>query len=434
MSGAIPLKIMRRMTSMRRKEIMSLTTGIRRNVATGVVTIVALMGSPIGTAIAQMQQQPVQPTQPAQAQERRVKHALPEDIAKVGTRAMLQEQLQYPHESVPIDATTWDLLHPWYVGTAAYPMLSKNSSSASVQAPWTEIQFPTASFQYQFELNKSILAGTEDKLEARLVVTPLQSSDTTLRLHVSNAEIIGSEEFGSPDLGAVPSSCESTGPVCTFTWHAPTADKQYWGMLKLQATVTVEGTSDEFDVSEIFFSSPMVAGKFTGSFQERMDNGSLVIDAGVDVQRRMVCQVTANLYSADKEIPLQHARLRLLMEPSMKTVSFRFFGKIFRDYGDEGTFRLQDLKAQCANVSYPPEWFMHPSQYQTELAALSKKPIPPREPTHIFFARDDYSYTTRSYPVSAFSNEEFQSPQKTRRLQIYDEIKARKNGQEPTQP
>ncbi len=339
---------------------MLLTTGIRKNVASGVVTIVALMGTAIGTAMAQTQQPPSQPAKPPQAQERRVKHALPEDIAKVGTRAMLQEQLQYPHESVPIDATTWDLLHPWFVGTSPRPMLSKEVASqvaslnVSGQDQWTQVQFPTASFNYQFELNKTILAGIEDKLEARLVVTPLQNSDSTLRLHVSNAEIIGSEEFGSPDLGAVPSSCESTGPVCIFTWHAPTADKQYWGMLKLQATVTVEGTSDEFSVSEIFFSSPMVAGKFTGNFQERMDNGTLVIDAGVDVQRRMVCQVTANLYSADNEIPLQHARLRLLMEPSMKTVSFRFFGKIFRDYGDEGTFRLQDLKAQCANVSFPP--------------------------------------------------------------------------------
>lgn len=53
--------------------------------------------------------------------------------------------------------------------------------------------------------------------------------------------------------------------------------------------------------------------KLTGAFQERMDNGSLVIDAGVDVQKRMACFISANLHSVDKEIPVQHARLRLLV-------------------------------------------------------------------------------------------------------------------------
>lgn len=48
----------------------------------------------------------------------------------------------------------------------------------------------------------------------------------------------------------------------------------------------------------------------------------------------------------------------MIVDPSMKTVSFTFFGKTFQDYGDSGAFRLQDVQAQSRNLSYPAELFM----------------------------------------------------------------------------
>ena len=48
----------------------------------------------------------------------------------------------------------------------------------------------------------------------------------------------------------------------------------------------------------------------------------------------------------------------MIVDPSMKTVSFTFSGKTFQAYGDSGAFRLQDVQAQCRNLSYPAEWFM----------------------------------------------------------------------------
>jgi hypothetical protein len=266
-------------------------------------------------------------------------------------------------------------------------------------------------------MNKTILAGTQDQLQARLVITKTGTTDPAKGVHIVKAEVIGSREFGSPNLGTVPFSCGVSGAACTFTWHAPSADKQNWGDLHLQVSVTVDGIPDGFVIGESFYSSPMVAGRFTGDFQERLDNGSLVIDAGVSVQKHMACFVSANLYSAAGSTPLQHAERRMLVDPSMKTVSFQFFGKIFRHYGDSGAFRVQDLQAQCKNLPYPAEWFLDQAAHQAEWQAFQENPPSIKEPGRIYFEYDTHSFVTRSYPLTSFSDAEWQSPEKTRALQ-----------------
>jgi hypothetical protein len=163
----------------------------------------------------------------------------------------------------------------------------------------------------------------------------------------------------------------------------------------------------------------MVAGKFTGLFRERLDNGSLVIEAGIEVQKRLACFVSANLYSVDRELPTHHAERRMILDPSMKTVAFTFFGKIFRDYGHEGVFRLQDLQTQCENLSYPPEWFLDSEAHQAQLQELQTKPAAAREPTRIYFEYNAYTYTTRRYVNSVFADREWASPESSRKLDMY---------------
>jgi len=220
----------------------------------------------------------------------------------------------------------------------------------------------------------------------------------------------------------VPFSCDRTGLACVFTWRAPSAEKKYWGALTLRVTVAVDGRNERFVVGEDFYSSPMVAGRFTGEFQEELENGSLVVDAGVDVLKHMACFVRANLYSADAATPLQHVERRMLVDPSMKTISLTFFGKIFRDYGDQGKFRVQDLQASCENLPYPAEWFIDEAAHEREWREFQKNPPATDEPARIYFEYDTYSYTTRSYPLGAFSDAEWQSPEKTQVLEAYRKL------------
>jgi hypothetical protein len=283
------------------------------------------------------------------------------------------------------------------------------------------VTIPSNLPSYQFDINKTILAGTQDQINAQLKVTSADGS-TPLAAHVIKAELIGDDYFDSPALGGVPFSCD--GSSCSFQWKAPSTDKKYWGSLELQVTLTVEGTDDEYVARQSFYSSPMVDGSFNGNFTEHLVNGSLVIEAGVDVQKRMVCFVSGNLYSVAKETPVQFVQRRMIVDPSMKSISFTFFGKIFRDYGYEGTFRLQDLQAQCENLPYPPEWFMDSLAHRAELQAFRETHQPAPEPTRIYFAYSTDSYVTHSYAANEFSDAEWQSPEKTRKLEALEKLAA----------
>jgi hypothetical protein len=364
--------------------------------------------------------------------ERHVKHASLGDGTVQGRLAVLEEYYRYPPGSKAIDSSYWDYLHPWNVETQPRPMISQEAMGqiALPQSPRKDEEeianqvqsyLQSSPLLYHFEMNKTILAGTGDQLEARLTIT---SAGKPSPFQVSSAEMIGDEVFGSPNLGEVPFSCDTTGLECVFIWQAPSAEKKYWGVLTLRVTLTVDGSKDGFVVGEDFYSSPMVAGRFTGTFQEKLENGSLVVDAGVAVQKHMACFVRANLYSAGNGTPLQHVERRMLVDPSMKTISFIFFGKIFRDYGDQGTFRVQDLQASCENLPYPAEWFIDEAAHEAEWREFQKNAPATDEPRRIYFEYDTYSYTTRSYPLGAFSETEWRSPEKTQILEAYRKLAA----------
>ena len=347
------------------------------------------------------------------------------DASARGSLAVYEDFAKYPPESRPLKSWNWDLLHPWLTEGSLMSLVplqtlrqleSLQNSGLTEDEALQRVGMPSSLPRYQFEMNKTIVAGTQDGISAQLTVTPVDDSNTPLHIHISKVELTGDDYFGSPSLGSVPFSCETANTACTFRWSAPSADRKYWGSLELSVTLTVEGIDGEFMARQSFYSSPMVAGRFNGNFSEHLDNGSLVIDADVDVQRRMACFVSANLYSVDKDIPTQFVQRRMIVDPSMKTVSFTFFGKIFRDYGYEGVFRLQDLKAQCENLPYPPEWFMDSLAHRVELQAFRNSHQTTMEPTRVYFKYNDFSYATRGYAISEFSNEEWQSPAKTRKL------------------
>jgi hypothetical protein len=354
------------------------------------------------------------------------------DASARGGMAVYKDYTKYPPDSRPLDSSNWDLLHPWLTDSSPLPMIpnglahqmdSLRTAGFADEEIMSRIVIPPGP-RYQFDMNKTVLAGTEDQLEARLTVTPGRGFIEPPRVHITKAVLTGDDAFGNPPLGTVSFTCEDQRPVCTFHWKAPSAEKQYWGVLDLVVDVTVEGAADSFVVRQSFYSSPMVAGRFTGKFQEKLQNGSLIVDVGVAVQKRMACFVSGNLYSVDKEVPAVHAERRMIVDPSMKTIALTFFGKIFRDFGHEGAFRLQDLKTQCENLPYPPEWFMDSLSHQVELQAFQNNPPATREPTRIYFAYSNATYTTQRYASGVFSEQEWQSPEKNRKIEAFKKAAA----------
>ena len=151
----------------------------------------------------------------------------------------------------PCDTWDWDLLHPWSTDSTPVSLvplqtirqlLSLSNSGLAEEEISQRLTMPANLPRYQFDANKTIVAGTQDEIRAQLQVT--SPDGTTLPIHVIKAELIGDDYFGSPSLGGVSFSCDAVGTACIFQWSAPSADRKYWGALELQVTLTVEGMDD----------------------------------------------------------------------------------------------------------------------------------------------------------------------------------------------
>jgi hypothetical protein len=355
---------------------------------------------------------------------------------------------QYPPDNMAIDGSNWDLLHPGLVESQPLVMMPKpvldqlaslTASGATRDDIRRAVTVPHGLPLSQFEMNKTILAGTKDQLVARLTVLPQNAppgsgSAILLPFQITNAELVGDPRFGSPRLGAVPFSCEAGGTACTLTWQAPAAEKKHWGSMTLLVTATVQGFPDSLVARHDFYSSPITAGRFTGKFSDRLVDGSLVVDVGVEVHQHLMCFVSANLFSADQALPTHHVERRLVLDQSTKIVPLTFFGKIFRDYGYEGVFQLQHLQARCTNLPYPAEWALDPTAHRADLEKFWQGPQPESEPAHIYFEANTLTFTTSKYANGQFSPLEWQSVDKTRKLAMYQEAaKARDNPEKAAQ-
>jgi hypothetical protein len=130
------------------------------------------------------------------------------DASGKGTLTAYERFTQYPPDSRPLNTWNWDLIHPWSTDTSPAPMIpsrvvgqaeSLRASGVPEDEAWRRVT-PASLPQYQFELNKTIVAGTDDELRATLRVTAGPDSETRVRFQVAKAELFGDQDFGSPHL------------------------------------------------------------------------------------------------------------------------------------------------------------------------------------------------------------------------------------------
>lgn len=350
-------------------------------------------------------------------------------------RAMLEAyrvHAQYPDFSRPLDKSMVDLIDPWkhldeplpLVGDPALrteggvkkrieELKKSGKSDADIEADLRK--YYDTQPKYQFAANRHTLTFGDE-----LIVT-LRVTDTNgakLPYTLGDAYILGDPLFtksqlGSPDFndnGISPDQAADDG-VTTFSWKIPGEDKKYWGNLKLVVQIKPKGAKDAIEVSHTFFASPISPAKFTDNFSERLENGSLVIDAVIDVKRECKFVFQANLYDY-RGNPTHWVTVNQVFEPGFRTVSFVFFGKIFRDNGYSGKFTLRDLRGTCENLPFPARWIGDPAK-----ADAIQNANPLEEPVLYYMPYTSKTYTTiRDYALKDFSNAEWSSPEKEARL------------------
>jgi len=115
-----------------------------------------------------------------------------------------------------------------------------------------------------------------------------------------------------------------------------------------------------------------VPARFTGKLTDRVDKGSLVVAAALDVVDAGEYIIDANLFDAAGK-PIARANFRGELAKGSQTVDLVFYGKIIRDHGVPGPFVVLNLRGYRTRPGEQPnraDMAAHPDDYKTRAYAL----------------------------------------------------------------
>ena len=189
------------------------------------------------------------------------------------------------------------------------------------------------------------------------------------------------------DDGAPPDLAGDDGVLTAAVSPPDTALGAFTGDLRL--VVTLHVGSDQGVVSFPFIYTGQPPATFTGVLRDAVEDASLAIYLGVQVARPGRYVIVGRLYdSSGNPVAILHFNDFV----SAQTTELRLlaFGKLLRDEGASAPFTLQDVQG----------WRMV-EQVNTDREMMEMWAGP---------------YRTASYPTAAFSDREWDSPTKQRRL------------------
>lgn len=212
----------------------------------------------------------------------------------------------------------------------------------------------------------------------------------------------GEEEIASPAFEAV----REDGGVAYRASFDPTPGKgAAAGTYRLRAAFTApDGTQATGEID--FFVTPRerVPARFTGRFRERLEDGSLVIAAQVDVATAGRYEIEANLFDA-RDQPIASALFSGELAAGKQDVDLLFFGLIFHERQASGRFTLRDLRGYRFSPGESPDRAMMAS-YAGE-------------------------HRTASYALDAFSSAEWDAPEKQAQIEMYQQAIRDQQGGSP---
>ena len=168
-----------------------------------------------------------------------------------------------------------------------------------------------------------------------------------------------------------------------------------------------------------FFSSPQAPAKFTGKFQERLDKGSLIVQAEVQVRLAGNFRLEANLLAADGT-PVAHARSETRLGGGVQWVEFLFFGKVLRDGRQPGPYKLSGLRGQQVNLPISPELLALPPEQVEKILASTEQSEPIKRAIIPWIGE----YRTEAYQLNQFSDAEWDSEFKRERIAELEKLAA----------
>jgi hypothetical protein len=144
-----------------------------------------------------------------------------------------------------------------------------------------------------------------------------------------------------------------------------------------------------------------IPARFTGSFRDGVEAGSLVVHAGIDLAAAGNYVIDCNLFDAGDQ-PVAWSRFKGELGAGVREADLVFFGKILVDARAHGPFHIGQLRGARFAPGLDPDL----------------EQIPP-------FTG---SFATAAYPTDAFSDAEYDSPEKQKMIQLLGQDRNHQGG------
>ena len=314
-------------------------------------------------------------------------------------RVLLEEyrlHFRYPSSSRPLSRRMVDLLDPYAVRPERLPLFEKQ----------THARGDRPIYLYSWTAPTYLVTGARAAVAALEVYEP--SSDRPVSIQVQSASVQADPEFGSVEIGTAAVAADSAGRN-VFRWQPDPKQRLHWGQVAFLVRFRAPN-GKLFLVQTDFRSTPRPPAYFSGRFREQLRNGSLAIEAEMDVKTAGRYIIEANLFDEDGQ-PMQWVYLRRYLERGRQQIELPFFGLVFHDRGfGAGRLVLRNLRA--FRLHYP----FDPRKLDGMLAR--SEPVPTTNaPDREYVEPYSGEYRTKKvYKISEFSRAEYQGKDKAARL------------------
>jgi|GEM_PF-1016901 len=133
-----------------------------------------------------------------------------------------------------------------------------------------------------------------------------------------------------------------------------------------------------------------IPAEFTGTYNEETKNGSLIINAQINVKKEGFYIINANLFDASGE-PVAYSIYKKNLSKGINYVELLFFGKVLRDSRRSGPYVLKNLRGYLLLPGQNPD-----KQVMTQVLK---------------------AYTTKEYDADSFSDSEYDSEFKRKKIE-----------------
>ena len=336
------------------------------------------------------------------------------------TLSRYKKWAQYPPNSRPLYKGQVNRLKPYNVERPAVGVIQTPAENCAKNSSSTECEKPAVMSNIVCKMTpeRSINVGKKDFTVALYCYDSSVKERKNLVLKLNKAKIYR-KLFRKTYTALPPAAFGDEGnngdltakdDVYTFLVRPSLRD---WGVMFLEVDFIV---NNSHHVQRVYwFGTPHIVAKFKSGVRDWNKGGHLVISVPVEVFKAGYYKFEANLQQkgGGKQF-IATSSFKRKLDIGNQIIELQFFGKIIRDKNISGPYIVRNIRGRRNNSTVTPDML------KKSLEEGIRIPITRQTEPLYEYLEPANEHETSSYSVSEFSNNEWKSEEKERRMKYLE--------------